>query len=404
MFDHLRLDKIPTKYILRRYTEDAVSDPDYNRKDYKTTDEKGTSLEYKRIILYSEAMKTVNNGCSSDDNFEMALAALKDVNSRMRSGGQDYNNDRGETAVPDIEAVLCDDFTVSEDARPYDDIKAPPVARTKGSRNKGGKGTFPAPAAAPARPEPELDENGKPKGQRLCSICNKIAGHNARTCKRKQLEKQLLETHQKVYGTLNNTDKVKKCIKELLSKQDNSEDDEDDLDTEEEEDYEDNEDEDQYDQQEFDDMKTDTTSGTDDEPDEESEEPDMTPSQQTPQKEVVIPKGQRECGLCHERAGHYASTCPKRLEILQKQIDESREGGSNKMAPKGKHTCGDCGKIEGHNARSCKRLQLEKQLLNQKLELENKTKESKIQQKRRRNEKAVKNDSERNPRRSSRFQ
>ena len=69
----------------------------------------------------------------------------------------------------------------------YADILPPLMAKTKGSRaddaahraDKKGK------SSAPARPPPEVDENGKPLGQRLCSSCNKIAGHNSRTCKKR---------------------------------------------------------------------------------------------------------------------------------------------------------------------------------------------------------------------------
>jgi hypothetical protein len=77
----------------------------------------------------------------------------------------------------------------------YADIH-PLVAKTKGRKNnnaahKNGKSKPPI----LARPEPQLDENGKPKGMTLCGTCNKIDGHNSRTCKNWQLAKQLMETH-----------------------------------------------------------------------------------------------------------------------------------------------------------------------------------------------------------------
>ena len=92
VFDHLRLDKIPEEYILQRYTKNAVKDPSFNRRDYRASDTNGTSLEYRQTILYNEAMKMVNKGCSSDQMFDMALSALRDVNTRMDSDEIDVNN------------------------------------------------------------------------------------------------------------------------------------------------------------------------------------------------------------------------------------------------------------------------------------------------------------------------
>lgn len=136
-----------------------------------------------------------------------------------------------------------EDDTVKEATKMYAHAQPPKVAKTKRSRNKK-KDEAPAPAPAPAtvaaRPEPELDANGSPKGQRLCSNCNKIAGHNARTCKKRQMAEQLLEAHQKVYGASTATERVKICIRNVLAKQDvGILDNEQLLDTDEDEDYED---------------------------------------------------------------------------------------------------------------------------------------------------------------------
>jgi hypothetical protein len=216
VFEHIRLDEIPKRYILRRYTNNVVIDPGFDHRDYKTSSAEGTSLEYKRTILYSEAMKIVTRGCSSEENFELALEAFREVNSRMDPEDCDMSNrnDRTLTEETPEQSESTPDTRPAQDTNPYADIKAPPVVRTKGS----GKKPESANASAPTRPEPELDEHGKPKGTRLCSNCNKIDGHNSRTCKKRQLAKQLLETHLKVYGNSKLIDKVKKCIKNLLAK------------------------------------------------------------------------------------------------------------------------------------------------------------------------------------------
>ena len=76
VFVHLRLDKIPARYILQRYTKNPVTNPDFDRRDYRKEAPTTTSLEYRRTILYSEAMKIVAKGCSSDKMFSISLAAL----------------------------------------------------------------------------------------------------------------------------------------------------------------------------------------------------------------------------------------------------------------------------------------------------------------------------------------
>ena len=196
MFEHLRLDEIPSKHILQRYTKNPVKDPNFNRRDYRATTPSGTSLEYRRTILYNEAMKTVGKGCSSDEMFDMALVAFKELNSRMEVVEDEMNSkklqkssEEGSTA-----SAASGDVPLKESTDRYAGIQPPLVAKTKGSRssdsphNKYKKGK----ASAPARPLPKLDEYGKPKGQRLCGNCNTIAGHNARTCERRQMAAKLM--------------------------------------------------------------------------------------------------------------------------------------------------------------------------------------------------------------------
>lgn len=221
---------------------------------------------------------------------------------------------------------------------------------------------------APARPEPELDENGNPKGQRLCGNCNKIDGHNARTCKKRQLAKQLLEAHEKMYGTTASPANVKICIKNLLARQDISqEEDEEILDTDEEEDYEDETDD-----------EPEKSEGEETDVSEEEEaytqkfsQPDVSEKQEaynqsSPQinlESLNKKEGKRKCGLCKkEKAGHYATTCPQREELLKKQLAEQQNSNSDINKPKGKKLCHSCNKIEGHNSRTCERKKLEAQM------------------------------------------
>ncbi|PNT63358.1 hypothetical protein BRADI_4g14635v3 [Brachypodium distachyon] len=135
VFEHLRLDEIPRRYILKRYTKNAVTDPVFNRRDYKMMAQDGTSLEYRRTMLFNKAMKTVNKGPAVSDEIPMTNHT--------------------------------EDDTVKEATKMYAHAQPPKVTKTKGSRNKKkDEAPAPAPATASAHPEPELDANENPKGQR----------------------------------------------------------------------------------------------------------------------------------------------------------------------------------------------------------------------------------------------
>ncbi|KAM0837683.1 hypothetical protein ACQ4PT_061469 [Festuca glaucescens] len=363
VFEHLRLDEIPSKYILQRYTKDAVTNPDFNRRDYRTTTEDGTSIEYRRTILYSEAVKIINKGCSSEAKFQIALSAFRDANSRLDNEDAELENNEDAEMENNEQSSNQDnttretgsqnDIPQAENNDPYADIQPPLVAITKGSKTtdaarKNGKYKPPV----PARPEPELDEYGRPKGTRICGTCNKIDGHNSRTCKARQLAKKLLETHEKVYGPTASSGNIKVRIRNLLARQHIPEtDDEEKLDTDEGECFEDETDDEEYEQEDEDEDIT------------EQEEIQNTPDVDDKLENLNKKGGQRKCSVCNLRLGHYASTCPNKEKILQQQIIERQTSDGAIVKPKEVKACGTCNKIRGHNSRTCERRQLEEQLL-----------------------------------------
>ncbi|KAK1607952.1 hypothetical protein QYE76_031625 [Lolium multiflorum] len=363
VFEHLRLDEIPSKYILQRYTKDAVTNPDFNRRDYRRTTDDGTSIEYRRTILYSEAVKIINKGCSSEEKFQIALSAFRDANTRLDNEDAELeNNEDAEMENNEQssnqenttrETGEQNDIPQAENNDPYADIQPPLLAITKGSKTtdaarKNGKCKQPV----PARPEPELDEYGRPKGTRLCGTCNKISGHNSRTCKARQLAKKLLETHEKVYGPTVSSGNIKVRIRNLLARQNIPEnDDEEKLDTDEGECFEDETDDEEYEQEDEDEDIT------------EQEETQNTPDVDDKLENLNKKGGKRKCSVCNLRLGHYASTCPNKEKILQQQILERQTSGSAIVKPQGVKVCSSCNKIRGHNSRTCARRQLEEQLL-----------------------------------------
>ena len=64
------------------------------------------------------------------------------------------------------------------------EILPPPISKTKGSRNKKTANSKPASATKKKKiVAVKLEKKGNPvKGQRTCSVCGEMAGHNARSC------------------------------------------------------------------------------------------------------------------------------------------------------------------------------------------------------------------------------
>ncbi|KAM0923774.1 hypothetical protein ACQ4PT_005301 [Festuca glaucescens] len=340
VFEHLRLDEIPSRYILQRYTKDAVTNPDFNRRDYRTTTDDGTSIEYRRTILYSEAVKIINKGCSSEAKFQIALSAFRDANSRLHNEDAELENNEDAEMENNEQSSNQDNTTRETDEQnnipqtenndPYADIQPPLVAITKGSKTtdaarKNGKCKPPT----PARAEPELDEYGRPKGTRVCGTCNKIDRHNSRTCKARQLAKKLLETHEKVYGPTTSSGNIKVRIRNLLARQHIPEtEDEEKLDTDEGECFEDETDDEEYENKD------------EDEDISEQEETQNTPDVDEKLENLNKKEGQRKCSVCNLRQGHYASTCPNKDKILQQQIIERQTSNGAIVKPQGVKACG----------------------------------------------------------------
>ncbi|KAM0885663.1 hypothetical protein ACQ4PT_030184 [Festuca glaucescens] len=319
VFEHLRLDEIPSRYILKRYTKDAVTNPDFNRRDYMTTTDDGTSIEYRRTILYSEAVKIINKGCSSEAKFEIALSAFRDANSCMDNEDTEMENNEQSSNQDDTtrETGEQNDIPPSDNNDPYADIQPPLVAKTKGSKTTDAtRNNEKCKPPAPARPQPELDENGKPKGIWANNIFRKCQGAH-----KKLARQHIPETE-----------------------------DEEMLDTDEGECFEDETDDEEYENKD------------EDEDISEQEQTHTTPDVDNKLESINKKEGQRKCSVCNLRQGHYASTCPYKDKILQQQIHERKTSDSVIVKPQGVKACGTCNKIRGHNSRTCARRQLEEQL------------------------------------------
>jgi hypothetical protein len=70
------LEKIPTKYILRRYTKNARQKLPFDRTDKKLVGKDGETKTYRTKMLLSKSMEVVRHGSMSKVGFERAIEIL----------------------------------------------------------------------------------------------------------------------------------------------------------------------------------------------------------------------------------------------------------------------------------------------------------------------------------------
>src|ERR1043165_7670779 len=193
MLDQLRVDKVPKEYILKRYTRNARQNATFDRRDYKQTAPDGSSMFYRRRLLVETSMDLSNRGVKSDRGFNRALygtrALIEEVNvineeEEAENNKNDRSEDNGDEHKHEADGAA---LTVDEEILP------PPISNTKGRKKESKLANKKAAASdiiseKKTKPKPELDSEGRPLGVRMCKSCNKIAGHNSRTCKQR-LEK-----------------------------------------------------------------------------------------------------------------------------------------------------------------------------------------------------------------------
>jgi hypothetical protein len=70
------LEKIPTKYILRRYTRNARQELPFDRTDKKLVGKDGETKAYRTKMLLLKSMAVVRHGSMSKVGFERAIEVL----------------------------------------------------------------------------------------------------------------------------------------------------------------------------------------------------------------------------------------------------------------------------------------------------------------------------------------
>ncbi|XP_020191159.1 protein FAR1-RELATED SEQUENCE 5-like [Aegilops tauschii subsp. strangulata] len=77
ILDHLKPDKFPDKYILKRYTKTAKSQPTFDTRDYNTTASDGSSRLSKQDILLQLNLMVNKKAMRCDQQYDRAYYVLK---------------------------------------------------------------------------------------------------------------------------------------------------------------------------------------------------------------------------------------------------------------------------------------------------------------------------------------
>ena len=78
-FMHLQVEKIPSKYILQRYTVSSRKDVPFERIDKSFRGKDGVTKSYRQKMLLTKTMKVVHQACMSKAGYDKAMDVLDEL-------------------------------------------------------------------------------------------------------------------------------------------------------------------------------------------------------------------------------------------------------------------------------------------------------------------------------------
>jgi hypothetical protein len=78
-FMHLTIDRIPTEYILQRYTYSAIQDVTFSRDDKNLKGKGGETKSYRQKMLLQKAMKVVHHASLSRAGHDRDLEMIDEL-------------------------------------------------------------------------------------------------------------------------------------------------------------------------------------------------------------------------------------------------------------------------------------------------------------------------------------
>ncbi|XP_020404553.1 uncharacterized protein [Zea mays] len=78
-FMHLQIDRIPSEYILQRYTYSAIQDVTFSRDDKNLKGKDGETKSYRQKMLLKKSMKVVHHASLSKAGYDRALEMMDEL-------------------------------------------------------------------------------------------------------------------------------------------------------------------------------------------------------------------------------------------------------------------------------------------------------------------------------------
>jgi hypothetical protein len=78
-FIHLQIDRIPTEYILQRYTYSAIQDVTFSRDDKNLKGKDGETKSYRQKMLLKKTMKVVHHASLLRAGHDRALEMMDEL-------------------------------------------------------------------------------------------------------------------------------------------------------------------------------------------------------------------------------------------------------------------------------------------------------------------------------------
>jgi hypothetical protein len=78
-FMHIQVEKIPSKYILQRYTVSSRKDVPFERIDKSFRGKDGVTKSYRQKMLLTKTMKVVRHACMSKAGYDKAMDVLDEL-------------------------------------------------------------------------------------------------------------------------------------------------------------------------------------------------------------------------------------------------------------------------------------------------------------------------------------
>ncbi|CAN6352006.1 unnamed protein product [Urochloa humidicola] len=190
-FTHLQVRRIPEKYILKRYTRDAVSDVHWDRHDNVRIGQRASKEQTRLSKLLPKLMRLGRAGSRSDFAYEETIRLLAKITPGIEMFEREIDDESAEpiaSATGVVATTNASDHTSSVSPQASDPLSTvihegmmlvePTVSRTKGRNSSKQKKDIPP----QVKGNPHSTYTQKNHGKKECRCCGVRGSHYSTTC------------------------------------------------------------------------------------------------------------------------------------------------------------------------------------------------------------------------------